>query len=248
MPHTDLSARLAEEAERGAPLAAIDVDDVIRRTRARRRPALIGVGGLAIVAIVGLGGLGITGLGAMPASDFTTADDAGGGEVGAAEAQDGAVVELEDAQRGPHGLVPDCGSPLPDPAELLDAGLTLTLDIPARASAREASIAGIARLTNTLETPVSGVISAPPNVVLSRDGVIVSRTAGPTMLEQFTLEPGDVREFTTVLAVVECDPAAGSTATPHEYAAVALLTVTLEGSGTEPVLVVSAAQSVVLDP
>ena len=207
-PHDDLAARLAEEAERAAPRAAIDFDSVVRRSRARRRPAVLGAGVLAAVVIVGVGGLGVGALGGLVPNDLTAADSASTTEESAVEegSAGGSAMADEEAMVAPDEWHSRCGMPPAFPAGFPDLGLRLEVDFPSEAPAGTDVIAGSVRITNTGEEPVSGLVSATPAMTLTAQGVTVAHTPAQSDSdpEAIALDPGESRSFDAELRPLAC--------------------------------------------
>lgn len=245
-PHDDLAARLAAEAERAAPRSALDVDSLVRRSRARRRPALLGVGVLATVAIVGIGGLGVSAIGGLVPNDLTAADSASTAEESALEQAGSGDTSGGTMADGESALAPDwlqnrCGSTPVTPADVPDLGLVLEVDFPARATAGADSIVGTVRVTNTGSEPIEGAVSATPAITVSSDGRTVWHTSGveDTGTLDLALDPGESREYGAVLRPLSCTiddearalegfDAGLAPLPPGEYAVSAVLDITLD--------------------
>ena len=253
-PHDDLAARLAEEADRVAPRSALDVDSLVRRSRARRRPALLGAGVLATVVIVGIGGLGIGALSGLVPNDFTAADSASTAEESAIEqggADDtggGTMAEGESALE-PDWLQNRCGAAPITPADVPDIDVRLEVDFPTAAPTGTGAIAGTVRITNTGEDPVSGLLSATPAITLASQGVTVWHTSvrsdrGP---QAIALDPGESRTVDAELRALDCttgDEGRGGDEDldplrPGEYAVSAVLDITLDDDSAARVPLVS---------
>lgn len=252
----DLASRLADEAERGAPRSAIDVAVVLRRSRARRRPALIGTGVLAIVAVVGIGGLGIAALGTLTPADLTAADSAPSSD-GTEETE---ALADEGTALAPDWLQNRCGAPIVTPADVPNLGLELDVEFPDRASVGTESVPGMVRLTNTSAEVVTGTASAAPAVTLSEGGLTVWHTSGVGDGEvvDIALGPGESLDFPAVIRPLLCTPQDEARAlegfdegldavSPGEYAVSAILDVTLDTGTAGRTPVVSEPQPVRLD-
>ncbi len=253
-PHDDLAARLTEEAERAAPHTPFDVDSLVRRSRVRRRPALLGAGVLATVVIVGIGGLGVGALSGLVPNDLTAADSAslaeepameqgGAGDTGGGTMADG------DSALAPDWLQNRCGSSPLTPADVPDIGLRLEVDFPAVAPTGTGVISGTVRITNTGEEPVSALISATPAITLASQGVTVWHTSvrSDRGAEAIALDPGDSRSFEAELRPLACTTDDEGRAVdaeldplrPGDYAVSAILDITLDDDPAARVPLVS---------
>ena len=260
-PHDDLAARLAEEADRVAPRSALDVDSLVRRSRARRRPALLGAGVLATVVIVGIGGLGIGALSGLVPNDLTAADSASTAEEsasdqgGADDTGGGTMAEGESAL-APDWLQNRCGSSPVTPADVPDIGLRLEVDFPARGMTSVDAIIGTVRVTNTGSEPVAGAVSATPAITVAREGLTVWHTSGvePSDTLDLELDPGESRAFDAVLRPLSCTiddearavdgfDAGLASLPPGEYAVSAVLDITLDDDSAARVPLVSEPES-----
>ena len=260
--HDDLAARLAEEAERSAPRSALDIDALVRRSRARRRPALLGAGVLATVVIVGIGGLGAGALGGLVPNDLTAADSASTAEESAVEQGGAGDTGGGTMADGESALAPDwmqnrCGSTPVTPADVPDIGLRLEVDFPTVAPTGTGVIAGTVRITNTGEESISGLLSATPAITLASQGVTVWHTTvrsdrGP---EAIVLAPGDSRSFEAELRPLACtigdEGRAGEEELdplhPGDYAVSAVIDITLDGDPPARVPLVSEPEPILLE-
>ena len=192
----------------------IDVQSVIRRSKRRRLPAQVGIGGAFTLAI---GGLGIVVLDGLPGTVQRTSQVATTAEqapFGSSEAADG-MIEGDDTALGgrriPADRINPCGGPL---AELAPSptGLVVTVDFP-DAPVGTAPVTGTVTLTNTGSDEISGYSPATPAVTLSQGGVVLWHTNGPTiqMIRDVALAPGEsldyAASFTPVVCAAEDDTA-----------------------------------------
>ncbi|MER3389524.1 MAG: hypothetical protein RJQ01_05775 [Microcella sp.] len=265
-PQDDLAARLAEEAERSAPRSALDVDAIVRRSRARRRPALIGTGVVATVLIVGIGGLSVGALGSLVPNDLTAADTASTAEEAAVEQGGSPEMDGGEAADGGSALAPDwlqnrCGSAPVTPADVPDAGLLLEIDFPARATTADDRVEGTVRVTNTSGERVSGRVSSSPAITLASGGLTVWHTSGVAEQGERTiaLDPGESREFAAVLRPLLCTiddevrasegfDAGLAPLPPGEYAVSAVLDIVVDDAPQVRTPLVSAPEPLVLEP
>jgi hypothetical protein len=187
---------------------AIDTGSVIRRSKARRLPLQLGLGGAFALAIGGVGIVGVQGLvggtsgtaessvssGESPATGNDTADQ----EVHATDGATGGI-SLAPAEKL-HG----CGGPLAEVAPSA-TGLVLTAafpDSPAGATAVE----GTVTMTNTGAETITGHTPASPAVTLSQGGIVIWHSNGPTiqMLRQVQLAPGESFDYAASFTPVVC--------------------------------------------
>lgn len=195
----------------------IDLDAVLRRSRARRRPQVVAVAvvgslaALAIIVPVSVSvALGQTGMFSASSGSAASAGDAGGLKAPESLAG-GATGETSGGSSGGavDGLAPAqkinlCGGAL---AELAPAsnGLLLTVEsVDAAASAR--SIPATVTLTNTGTAAFSGSASPFPVLTFSRDGVVLwhSNGAVPSLAQVIELAPGATLTFSATFEPVVC--------------------------------------------
>jgi len=261
-PHDDLATRLAEEAERSAPRSALDVDTLVRRSRARRRPALLGAGVLATVVIVGIGGLGVGALNGLVPNDLTAADSASTAEepaieLGGDDDTSGGTMADGESALAPDWMQNPCGSTPVTPADVPDIGLRMEVDFPTVAPTGTGVIMGTVRVTNVGTEPVSGLFSATPAITLASQGVTVWHTSvrSDRSPEAIVLAPGDSRSFEAELRPLACtigdEGRAGDEELdplrPGDYAVSAVVDVTLDGDPAVRVPLVSEAEPIRLE-
>lgn len=201
------------------PEGRIDLDAVLRRSRARRRPRMIAVAAvsslaaLAIVVPVSVSGaLGQTGFfSAASGSPASSRQDAAGqkapevagpagpggtgGAVRSGEAVDGVAL----AQK-----VNLCTGTLADIAPASN-GLVLTV-APVTAAAVARNIPATVTLTNTASTAFRGSGSPFPSVTLSRAGIVLWHSNGaiPSLAQLIELAPGASVSFATTFEPLVC--------------------------------------------
>ncbi|AYF98774.1 hypothetical protein [Protaetiibacter intestinalis] len=180
----------------GGEESRLDVDAVIRRARARRRPRQAAAGlivGLAAVAVVVPVGYGVGAMRPMGASDEA-------GSAAAPDAADGAGQEFDarSTQEGtPYpGITVSCLPPLWSGEELTTATLTITQEV----SGGDVAL----MLANGGDDELRGVLASAPTLLLSSDGVVVGWSTGGEDAADVALAPGDVREFDAPLDAVDC--------------------------------------------
>lgn len=189
----------------GAPSAEIDVADVVRRSRARRRPrvAIVSVGSaLAVCGLIVLG-IGVAGSGVAPASDTAgsapMADSADSGE---------SASMLSDEKRSAARDLNRCGTPVVVPEPNAN-GLRLSVAFPSAITEGTESVEGTITLTNEGTAVWSGYTAAAPTVTLVSDGVVVWHSNGPTiqLARDVSLAPGESIDYLATLTPVVCGPA-----------------------------------------
>ena len=232
------------------PEGAIDVAAVVRGARARRLPKVLGITGVSVLAIGGivLGGLQLGG-GVSPAST------AGGASTESATTEDGgASAEMfsDTVKRASADKLNLCTARVAA-LDIVDSGLELTVDFP-DAPAGSASVEGVVTMTNTGADEVTGYTAASPAITLSRDGVVVWHSNGPTieLAREVDLQPGESMEyaasFTPVVCGVEDDLAESfgtdlPAAPPGDYEVAAMID--LMGD-SDALLVIGPAETVTL--
>jgi hypothetical protein len=207
MSDSDLRRRFQEGTQ---PRGEIDVDAVLRRARARRRPRVVLAAAGSVVAIAAIavpavvftnfgasgGGGASTVAGDEAAPQFATPDSvAGGGDAGSTDT----AVPRADALNL-------CTAPVADIAPSTN-GLTLTVD-PVTAKATDRHVAATVTLTNTGTTPIFGSTASEPVVVLSDDGLVIWHTNGvhDDMARLVDLGPGESMTYQTTFEPVVCGP------------------------------------------
>lgn len=177
--------------------AGIDVEAVVRRSRARRAPKMLGALGVSALAIGGLvfGGIqvGLAGFGTTTASD-----SAGSGPK--VESGAGAL----DSARAPYALeLAACGAPVA--STVADSELTLAVSFPTAVAPGE-SVEGTVTLTNTGAERLTGQTGSAPAIALSRDNVVVWHSAGPPvqLAVDLDLEPGESVQYTAAFDARAC--------------------------------------------
>ena len=185
-----------------APTPAIDVSSVLRRSRARRAPRILGAGVFAVLAVgaVAYGGFaGLAGLGGA-----TTASDAGGAE--ASEETDAQLWSTaDDTGAAKTSTIAFCGAPL-SPAAANDTGLVLSVDFPDSAKVDAESVPGRATLTNAGLEPFTGSTFTTPMIMLSRDDTVVWHSFPARETMPIDLDPGESIAFEASFTPAVCGP------------------------------------------
>lgn len=209
---TALSRALREDAAANAPGASeIDLAAVTRRSRARRLPGQLAIGGAAAIIVLGLG-VAVANGSAPPSPSVIAADGAQGessdGDVEAGSGADGVATPDAAIDLAPYTKVNGCGGAV---AEFVPgkAGLVLDVAFPARAAIGDGSreIAGLVRIVNTSTERVVGAATAVPAVTLSQEGVTLWHTNGPSIrsVAELDLDPGESFEYVAGFLPVVCD-------------------------------------------
>ena len=180
----------------------LDVGRIIRRSKRRRLPRQVGVGGVMTLAVAGIAVGGITGLktlfpGASTTSGASQSLDRGSSE--AAPARDFGAEK-------PAERLTLCGSPVAS-APSNSSGLVLTPHFPSSAPANGEPVTGTATLTNTGTTTVTGSTAAVAVITVSQQGMVLWHSNGPTIMlaKMVDLSPGQSMEYSASFTPVRCD-------------------------------------------
>lgn len=220
MSHTERDG--LHEALRGAADAAIpraiDVDAVLRVSRARRRArrsTVVGGAG-AVAAVLAVGGLvlgmqqgvGPVSGGAPAAGESTERGDApaGGDATGDPESATGFLLAPEDVIR--------CGEPAVTTTDAATGPLVVVVTPPDPVAAGRTAPVTVT-ITNPGATRVEGELWTTPAVAVVEDGTTVSRSlpAGEAVMP-ISLEPGESATVTGSFAATRCSMADAGTADP----------------------------------
>jgi hypothetical protein len=189
----------------------IDTDAVIRRSKRRRLPAQLGLGGVATLAI---GGIGVVTLQNLDSSVSPVSIMGGTAESGQAydapytPAQEGAArdgsAQDTTVKRAPADRINLCGGPLAEVAPSA-TGLVLTPSFP-DATAGASRVEGTVTLSNTGSGSITGYSAASPAITLSQNGVVLWHSNGPTvqMIQDVVLAPGESLEYQASFSPVVC--------------------------------------------
>lgn len=184
----------------------VDLDAVLRQSRARRRPQVVAVAvvgslaALTIIVPVSLSvALGQTGMFSASSGSAASAPDVKAPESLAGSAATGDGIGLAPAQK-----INLCTGGL---AELAPAsnGLLLTVE-PIEAAATDRSIPATVTLTNTGTAAFSGSASPFPALTFSRDRIVLwhSNGAVPSLAQLIELAPGASLTFSTTFEPAVC--------------------------------------------
>jgi len=191
----------------------LNVDTIIRRSRARRLPRQVAFGGVFTLALGGVVVAGVQGFGALgnqPASTLAGGSQADSSAPEAGPADNGILKQndLDETtpaiKRAPAEKINLCGGPLADVAPS-ESGLVLTVNFDdAKASADR--IEGTVTLTNTGDATVSGTTGTTPAITLSQGGIVLWHTNGPStmMARDVSLAPGESIDYDAAFSPVVC--------------------------------------------
>ena len=186
------------------PASAIDVASIVRRSRARRVPKVLGLTGVSVLAIGGLvfGGVQVLGL---PQSASDTAGSAPVAENPMmSEAGDSDLAY--DGKRGAAENLNHCGAPLAEVAPSA-TGLVLSVDFPDAAVGSD-SVQGSVVMTNTGSEQLVGYTGTMPAITFSREGIVLWHTPVDTMYDvvrEVSLAPGESIEYEASFSPVICE-------------------------------------------
>ncbi len=250
----ELRERFHHDDDRAPTGPQIDLDAVLRRSRARRRPRVIAVALVSSLAAIGIivpVSIGVLGSQFGPAGAGSAASVPGAKAPQYANEGGGAAGGSADAPVHA-GTLNRCGAPLATPVPAAD-GLVLTVT-PVDAAAGARGIPVTVTLTNTGGAEVAGSLSPFPAITLSKNGTVLWHSNGPVpqLAQLLDLAPGASTTFTTSFEPLVCgaaDDRAGSfrsdlpEAGPGVYQLSAALTVSTD---TGPVLVTGPSASAAL--
>jgi hypothetical protein len=210
-------SELREQFHDDEPGGSIDLDAVLRRSRARRLPRVVAaaaVSSLAVIGIVVPVSLSIAGThtttSALDAGSVASAPSApagqarGEGATGSGSTGSGTSGSGGSVKRAPADRINLCTGALATPAPA-DDGLVLTVaPVDAAASARDIPVT--VTLTNTGSQRVTGSLSPFPAITLSRDGIVLwhSNGAVPSLAREVDLAPGASTTFATTFQPLVC--------------------------------------------
>ncbi|CAN5378777.1 hypothetical protein BH09ACT4_BH09ACT4_19320 [soil metagenome] len=189
------------------PQGQIDVDAVLRRVRARRRPRIVLAGAASVLAIAAIAvpaalasySPGASQDTALVAADGAAAPEAasGGGDTagGAGDAQ---------FSRQAADKVNLCTAPVAE-IPLAENGLVITVE-PITAHASQPSIPVTVTLTNSGPNNIFGTTGGRPTLTLSADGITIWHTNGPQdMIARIVdLGPGESMTYETTFEPKRC--------------------------------------------
>ncbi len=187
------------------PTGAIDLDAVLRRSRARRRPRVAAAALVSSLAVVGV----VVPVSISVASQLHGVSSSAGSAASAPDSapralQGGGPVSSGGVRLAPAEQINLCTEPVAELAPA-DDGLVLTVQ-PVDATAGAHGIPVTVTLTNTGVERVTGSLSPFPALTLSRDGVVIwhSNGAVPSLAQEVDLAPGASTVLRTTLDAVVC--------------------------------------------
>jgi len=187
------------------PSGQIDLDAVLRRARARRRPRVLlaGAGSLLAIAAIAVPA-SIGSFGGQAADNALVAGE--GAEYSQPESADGDAAGGTDSvlDRAPAEKLNLCSAPVAEVAPA-ENGLVLTVE-PVTASAADVGIPTIVTMTNTGSAPVSGTTGGRPAMTLSKGGITLWHSNGPQTLIAVPVElaPGESLQYPATFEPVRC--------------------------------------------
>lgn len=202
-------AHLRELLDDASKPATLDVDRVLRRTRARRAPKLIATSAIGALALTGIIVVGVQSLPQTTStgtfSESSIAEDQSAPEPEGTRDTPLGVSGGTMSDRAPADRVNLCEGPLAEVASH-SAGLVAEAQFDA-APADGSPIEGIVRLTNTGTEPVTGYTPAVAAVTLSQDGTVLWHSSGPMILSLTTVDlaPGESLDYAASVTPVRCE-------------------------------------------
>jgi hypothetical protein len=209
---------LKRAADAATP-TSIDIDDVLRRSRARRRArrtAVLSATG-AVAAVLAVGGLvlGLQRVGGPTTADapvMEAAESAGVATEGAEGGADDASLRLV----APHE-VNQCGAAVAEATDAATSALTVSIDAPAAPVRPGTNGPATVTVTNSGTDVVTGTLHIDAPLTVAESGITVW-SSGPVPdvgLLPIDLAPGESATLSRSFETRSCDPAAeGDTAPP----------------------------------
>lgn len=210
-------SELRQQFHDDEPGGSIDLDAVLRRSRARRRPRVVAAAAVSSLAVIGIvvpvsisvaGTRSATSLfdaGAASAPHSAPLSSGGpvhlGGETTNGSDASGSGGSIK---RAPADKINLCTGAVAMPAPA-DDGLVLTVaPVDAAASARDIPVT--VTLTNTGTQRVTGSLSPFPALTLSHDGIVLWHSNGPvpSLAQEIDLAPGASTSFSTTFQPLVC--------------------------------------------
>ncbi|MFD4422797.1 hypothetical protein ACFWN7_15020 [Agromyces sp. NPDC058484] len=254
--------QLGDSLKRAADAAtanAIDVDEVLRRSRARRcarRTAVLGATG-AVAAVLAVGGLvlGLQRMGGPTTADAPAFESAESADVSPEATDGGASADAADQRLMAPDQVNRCGAPVAPPTDAATSPLVAKVDAPA-ASVRPATTNPVTvTITNAGTDVVTGTIRIDAPLTVAESGVTVWHHGPVFDLAPLpiALEPGESASLQGSFETRSCDLAGQedgtrSTVAPGlgagEYGLSAVVTFTAPDGAITPLISPLAAITV----
>lgn len=186
------------------PGGSIDVAAVIRQSRARRLPKVLGITGVSVLAIGGLVFGGVQTLGVATSSTATYDMPADGPELGAGASELYSDAASDEIKRAPAEKLNLCTGTVAEPVPSA-SGLVLSVAF-ADAPAGSDSVQGIVTMTNAGAEPVTGYTAAAPAITLAQNDVVLWHSNGPMieLARDVNLAPGESMEYAATFSPVVC--------------------------------------------
>lgn len=159
-----LKSSAADVASRGH----LDAAAVIRRSKRRRLPQQLAVGGLSTLAVAGIGFAGVTAFRMLPQGAMTMSAGSSADSGAAVPEKAGPV---QGVKRAPADRINLCGGPSAKIAPNAN-GLVLSTDFPASSATGTRPIDGTVTLTNTGTQTIKGTTAASPAITVSQGGTV----------------------------------------------------------------------------
>jgi hypothetical protein len=191
--------RLGDTLKRAADAATprpVDVDAVLRASRARRRArrtAVVGgIGAAAAVLVIGGGVMaGLQGLGGPTAAEAPTAFESAELSPGPADER-GDSGDTDDLRFMALEQVNRCGAPVAAPTDAATSPLTVTVEVPPARVQPGTTNPATVRVTNTGTDVVSGSLGEFAPITVAESGITVWHSGpGEAVVRQVSLAPGE---------------------------------------------------------
>jgi hypothetical protein len=199
---------LKNDAEDAAGSRRLDAAAVIRRSKRRRLPQQLAVGGLSTLAVAGIGFAGVTAFRMLPQGAMTmSAGSSTGSKAVPEQANPGQAAPgtAQGIKRAPAERINLCGGPLAEVAPNPD-GLVLSTAFPASSALGTGPIDGTVTLTNTGTQTIRGTTAASPAITVSQDGTVLWHSNGPMIMLAVVVDlaPGQSMSYRASFTPVRC--------------------------------------------
>jgi len=177
-----------------------DLRTVIARSKRRRLPRQLGMGGAVALAVGGISVVGIQNVASFTAAPHIAAEDSSVDSPDSAGRESGPNMAME---RAPLEKLNLCGGPLAE-VGAGTTGLVVTAGFP-DAAAGATELAGTVTLRNTGPQTMSATMNTAPVVTITRDGVVVWHSTGlSNEMTRLELAPGGSIGVASSLTPAEC--------------------------------------------